>query len=263
MANVTLYRMKPARMGPEAIAKLARKLEIDAKPVASDDAVAVRDDRRTLVYAQPCSRMGGVLFYTDQAASLGAPVKKAVDPRRAKAWADRFLEEFRLLPKPTDGKHGRFALETYGYVNEGVVFDGRSRKRMAVGTVVGSKATLDGLPVSGPRGRIKMIFKDAERPAFIHRGLWDALEPYEEREIVREHDAVAAVRGELERRRDCGTPFYDVVDVKLAYWADAFGGGPDLLAPSYFVEVEYKDLNPKDRPDLQGPRQLIRVPAYR
>jgi hypothetical protein len=53
-----------------------------------------------------------------------------------------------------------------------------------------------------------------------------------------------------------------VVDVRLAYFATEYHGGPDLLSPYYFVEVEYEDRTAQER-QAQGPRQMLWLPAYR
>ena len=47
------------------------------------------------------------------------------------------------------------------------------------------------------------------------------------------------------------------------YWADAFTGGPDLLAPWYFAEIEHTDPRYDGKDPIQGPRQVLRLPAFR
>ena len=107
-----------------------------------------------------------------------------------------------------------------------------------------------------------MVFKGRERPILIHRGLWQNVEVYEERELVREHDAVTWVKERLvERRKKRG--HYDVATVKLAYFAHEFRGGPDILAPFYFIEVESEDKHAEKVGVTEGPKQVLWLPAYR
>ncbi len=79
---------------------------------------------------------------------------------------------------------------------------------------------------------------------------------------LREHEESITVGDELERRSICGEAFYDITDIKLAYCAREFRGGPDLLVPCYFVEVEHRDKKLKAPSDAQGPRHVVWFPAY-
>ena len=65
------------------------------------------------------------------------------------------------------------------------------------------------------------------------------------------------------QRSDCKARTYDVRDVKLVYFANEYNGGPDLLTPSYFVEVEFVDPRYAGKESIQGPRQVLRLPAFR
>ena len=96
----------------------------------------------------------------------------------------------------------------------------------------------------------------------IHRGLWERINVYEERERIREHDVVKVVKERLDKRR-CDKSFYDIRDIKLAYFAREFSGAPDILAPYYFIEIEFDDNNDEKTRRSQGPRQIIHLPAYR
>jgi hypothetical protein len=262
MATVTLYRMHHEQPTTDALRKIAKALGLDGEAKDSPEGTALATERGVLAHAAPCTRMGGVLFFTDPTASLAEPAKRPVQPDAAKKWADAFLESNGLLPKHTDT--GRDAtIEITAAMTEAVVFDGKERTRVPAKTDVTSKITLDDIPVIGPRAKVRMVFKDDKRPVFIHRGLWDALEPYEDRELVRPHDAAATVDGLLATRKDCGDVSYAVGEVNLAYFAREFAGAPDLLAPYYFVDVEFKNVDGKAAGEVQGPRQTLWFPAYR
>lgn len=263
MASITLYRMRPARIQSDTLMKISRYLGIKAKPQETDEGVAIANEKQALVYSQPCARFGGVLFYIDLTQSLAEPIKKPLHEKKAKEWADEFLKKFALLPKPLDDTRIQLKLDTVSYRTDGIVFDGKERKRVPVKTEIASNISLNSIQVVGPRAKIRIIFKEKEHPALIHRGLWESLEVYEERELVREHDAVNTVREKLARRTRSGEAFYDITDVKLAYFAREFQGGPDLLLPHYFVEVEHRDQQLKAPADAQGPKHVVWFPAYR
>lgn len=261
MSQIWLLRIKTERMNTEKFAKIARYLGIDAKPVETDEALAIQDPRQALAYGQPGAKFAGLLFYTDQSKGVASAVEKPLDIQRAKRWADDFLGSFDLLPRKVEDKRIRLAFEINSYQTNAVVFDGKERRKTPIKTEISSKIALNDIPVVGPRAKVRMVFKDREKPVMIHRGLWESIEPFEERELVREHDVVAAVREKLAQRRN-GKAYYDVVDIKLAYFAQEFCGGPDLLVPFYFVEVEFVARS-DDKTVTQGPRQVLRVPAYR
>jgi hypothetical protein len=96
----------------------------------------------------------------------------------------------------------------------------------------------------------------------IHCGLWEHIEVYEEREWIREHDVVKIIKEKLSSRC-CDQKGYDIIDINLAYYAREFSGGPDLLAPYYFIEIEFVDSNAEKVQIAQGPRQIFNLPAYR
>ena len=262
MATVTLYRMHHEPPTAEAMRKIARALELDGEPKESPEGTALAGERGVLAHAGPCTRMGGVLFFIDPTASLAEPAKRPVEPAAAEKWANAFLEQHGLLPSPED-EGPRVAIEIEAATTDAVVFDGRERKHVPAKTDLAARITLDDVPVVGPRAKIRMVFKETERPVLIHRGIWDALEPYEDRELIREHDAVGTVDGLLANRRDCRDVSHTLGDVRLAYFAREFVGAPDLLAPYYFVDVEFKNVDSKAAGEVQGPRQTIWFPAYR
>lgn len=262
MATVTLFRMHHEPPTADAMGRIAHALELAGDPRESPEGIAVAGDRGVLAYAAPCTRLGGVLFYADPTASLAEPAERPVEPEAAKRWAEAFLERNELLPKRSDeGPHVEVEIEAA--TTEAIVFDGKERRRVPAKTDVTSRITIDGVPAVGPRAKVRMVFRDEARPVFIHRGLWDSLEKYEDRELIREHDAVATVGDLLRTRKDCRDVSHSVGDVRLAYFAREFAGAPDLLAPYYFVDVEFRNVDAKAAGEVQGPRQTIWFPAYR
>jgi len=262
MSKIFVYKVKPQRMKPDKFTKIARYLEIKNKPVETDEALLIRDSSRALAYGQPEAKCAGLLFYTDQSKGVAEAVVKLLDVKRAKRWADEFLQRFDLIPRKVEDKRVDFRFDTTNYQTEAVTFDGKERRKSKVKTEIGSKIVLNGTPVVGPRAKVRMIFKGQESPILIHRGLWEDIEVYEEREVVREHDIVKVVREKLTKRRN-GRAYYNVIDIKLAYFAHEFNGGPDILAPFYFIEVEYEDINAEKKDVMQGLRQIFWLPAYR
>lgn len=258
MERITLYRVKPPRLDRKRFDSIARSLGIKAEVVEAEDAIAVRDEWRTVAYAQPGSKFGGLLFFTDQSVSLGAVSDRLPDARAVKGWADEFLKSHRLLPKAVD----KVKIETRAYQTKAVTFNGKQRKEVGAKTELASDITLNGIRVVGPRAKIRMVFKTPKQPALIHRGLWEGLEVYEERDLLRENDAVGIVKHRLSQTRERKL-HADVIDARLAYFAAPFCGGPDLLTPFYFIEVQYEDLGSSHGRATQGPRQLFQVPAYR
>lgn len=261
--TVLLLRRRTQTIGADKFAKLGEHLGIKGKLQRTDDAVMLKDDTRALAYAQPCAKLAGLLFFADQSVAWGEVTEKVVTDKRARDWAGALLEKFELLPAKNDDRKIRFDFELTAAQTEGVVFDGKARRRVKAKTDVGASIAVNGIPVVGPRGKVRMLFKATERPVMMHVGLWESLAVYEERELVSEHEVVRVVRDKLELRSECGKRNYDVRDVKLVYYADEFAGGPDLLAPWYFIEVELRDPRHGGPEPVQGPRQVMRVPAFR
>ena len=261
--TVLVLRRKTRAMSAEAVARLGDHMGIKGKPVFTDDAVLLKDDTRALAYSQSCGKLAGLLFYADQSVAWAEVADKLVADKRARDWAGALLDKFKLLPAKSDD--GKIALDfaLTADQTEAVVFDGKARKRVKAKTDVGATIAVNGIPVVGPRGKVRMIFKSAERPVMMHVALWESLSVYEERELVSEHDVVRTVRDKLDSRTECSKRNYDVRDVRLVYYAHEFAGGPDLLAPWYFVEVQLRDPRHNDARDAQGPRQVMRIPAYR
>lgn len=261
--TIFLFKRTIAQMPADRFGKLAASLRLKGELVKTDEALFLRNDTRSMAYAQPCAKFAGLLFYADQSVAWGETSEKLVSEERARTWAGELLKKFSLLPKQDDNKNIRLEFELAGVQAPAVTFDGKERHQVKVKTDVLSKIALNGIPVVGPRGTMRMIFKGDEHPVMMHVGLWESLAVFEERELVREHDAVRTVHERLTQRSDCASRPYKVNDVRLAYFADEFRGGPDLLAPEYHVEVELRDPRAKGKESIQGPRQVIRLPAYR
>lgn len=262
MTKIYLYRVKAVAMKKERFAAIAKELGIKSKFVETEDALAVHDSARALAYAQPSAKFAGLLFYSDQSLGTANDIKKPIDQKSAKVWTDNFMERFDLLPKKTEDERINLRYETLSDQTEAVVFDGKERTKKKIKTEVRSKITLNDIPVEGPRSKVRMIFKDQEKPVMIHLGMWESIEIYEERELIREHDVYTIVKEKLAQRQK-NEINYDIIDIKLAYYADEFKGGPDLLVPYYFVEIEYEDKKAREKGITQGARQIFPVPAYR
>ena len=228
----------------------------------TDEAIAVRDSARALAYAQPTARFAGLLFYTDQSKGTAEDVKKLTDKKSAKRWADSFLERFDLLPQKIKDERIKLHFETTSDQTEAVIFDGKKRSKKKIKTEISSKTTLNDIPVEGPRSKVRMIFKGQEKPIMMHLGMWENIEVFEERELIRKHDVFTVIKEKLAERQKSEIN-YDIVDIKLAYYADEFKGGPDLLVPYYFVEIEYEDKKAREMGITEGAKQIFPVPAYR
>jgi hypothetical protein len=259
---VMLYRRHGNRLREDRFGALAQRLLGRSTEIKqTDDALFAQDSERALAFGQPCARMAGVLFYVDQAVAWAEPVERTLPADHARAWAESFLREGELYPGEAEGGELRFELDARQ--TEGIVFDGRERRRMPVTTDVLSRISLDGIEVTGPRAKLRTTFKADERPVMVHAGFWERLSRHEERELVSEHDVASVIRDRLADRKDSQARTAKLVDLRLVYWADEFSGGPDLLAPWYFGEVELTDPRYTGDYPIQGPRQVLRIPAFR
>ena len=261
-AKFLLLKKTVESMKLEKFQRIAATLEIKSKTLENENALVVKDSKRVLVYAQPHTKFAGMLFYNDQSRGLVDTADTLLDEKRAQRWADEFLHNFKLIPiKPKDDRID-LRIRLFTSQTEAILFDGKERKRVKNRTEVKSEISLNGIPVVGPRAKVRMVFKDQEKPILVHNCLWDKVEVYEEKEAVRIHDVVKAVKEKLKERRSCMT-HSDVISTRLAYFADEYCAGTDVLAPYYFVEVEFEDMKAKENGIKQGPRQVFWVPAYR
>jgi hypothetical protein len=251
--SVVLYRRSTRRLDQRALNAVTKRLQLNVKLQHSDDGAAGHDGTRALAYGQPCSRLAGVLFYVDQRVAWAEPVKRAQTPARVRRWAETFLQDSKLMPGKAEEAELAFALDTRE--NEAVIFDGKERNRERVSTDIRSRIELNGIEVVGPRGKVRMVFKTDPVPVFIHIGLWDELSVFEEREVA------STIRDRLADRAEGCARTAKLVDLRVVYWAGEFQGGPDLLTPWYFAEMELIDEHARE--GAQGPRQVLRVPAFR
>lgn len=261
--KIFLFRRRNREFKADRFRKLCAHLELEGELVKTDEALAVRNEARAMVYAQPCANFAGQLFYIDQTIAWGEVIEKPLNEKQANEWSQRFLDEFELRPNMEKSENHNLEFELTSFPTEGLVFDGQERRKVTTATNIRSQIQLNGIPVVGPRGKVRMLFKDRRQPVMMQVGLWESLEVYEERDLVSENEVARAVQDKLADRNRCGERTYNLNDVRLVYFADEYHGGPDLLAPEYLVEVEYRDPRYSGREPIQGPRQVIRLPAYR
>jgi hypothetical protein len=259
--SVALYRRHTKRLDEGRFEALVKRLHKRPNVQQSDDGILAQGEDWALVYGQPCTRMAGVLFYANQSVAAAEPVERTLPAERGQRWAESFLQDNELLPGDTEGGELEFTLDARE--TEAIVYDGRERTRRSVSTDVVSLIRLDGIPVDGPRAKVRVVFKTDDNPVMMHMGLWERLSRHEDRELISRHEVAAAIRDRLASRKHCGSRDASLRDLHLTYWADEFSGGPDLLTPWYFAEIELVDPRYTGREPIQGPRQVLRVPAYR
>lgn len=262
MSNILLYKMNTESMKADKFSDIGRHFEMKGEVVETEEALAIHDSNQALAYAQPRGKFAGLLFYLDQSIGQAEPVDKAIDPKSAESWANNFLDSYSLFPRKEKDKKIQSSVEIFGYEDQSFSYDGKERRKLNLKTEIGSKIQINGIPVVGPRATVRMVFKGQGKPISIHRGLWESIEILEERELVREHDIYTIVKEKLNSRRECRA-YYDVVDCRMAYFAQEFCGGPDILAPYYFLEIEYDVINNEKIGVTQGPTQILTLPAYR
>jgi hypothetical protein len=263
MATIPLFRMEAPSLDRGRVRSLAESLRLRGTPLESADAAGQHDDERVLVQAGPCARLAGALLYVHHAASLGAVHGRPLAPERAARWLDAFLTRQELRPQPPAGESGRLELSPWSRVSEAVVFDGRERRRVPARTEAGVRIALNGVPVSGPRTRIRAVFAEDELPILLHVAAWERLEIHAEAELIREHDAIAALERSLRGRTDCDQVF-QVHGIRLVYAAtEEYRGSPDLLAPYYLIEIAVRPRKDHQPETSIAPRRLLRVPAWR
>ena len=261
--SIFLFKRKTRMLGAEQIDALARRLRIDGKVTNTDEALCCHDGTRTMAYAQPCTRFSGLLFFADQSVAWGEAGGKVISATHAQAWSEDFLKKFEFLPRPPEDERVRFDFKLESQETDAVVFDGKERRRVKAKTDVLSHASLNGIPVVGPRAKARLVFKDGESPVMMHLSLWESLTVHEECERLREHDVARAIGERLVQRNRCEKKAYRLCDMRLVYMADEFRGAPDLLMPEYLVEIELRDPHHEAKNTPIPPRQVLRMPAYR
>jgi hypothetical protein len=269
-SKILIFKRSTSRMETELFQKMAETLQIKGKIVETENAIAINDSNRIIVYAQPSAKFAGLLFYNDQSKGIADPIEKIQDNRKAKSWADMFMREFNLLPSNPKDERIKLAFSLSSTSTDSIVFDGKERKKVKNKVEIKSEIKLNEIPVVGPRAKTRMIFKDQEKPILIHNCLWDRLEVDDERDPVGINEVVKAVKEKLMQRRSEKESIgarrivqCEVVSTRLAYFANEYAGGPDLLAPYYFIEVEFEDPQAKKNGIEHGPKQMFWVPAYR
>ncbi len=271
-SRILVFKKSVDKMKIESFQKIAETLEIKGKTIETDNGLAVTGSEKALAYAQPYAKFAGLLFYSDQSVGIADQVENLLDSQRAKRWADTFLRDFNLVPSKVKDERINLTFNLHSSQNEAIVFDGKERRKIKNKTEIRSIIKINDIPVVGPRAKVRMVFKNREKPILIHSCIWNQIEVYEEREIVRMHDVVKVVREKLVQRQSCKNKTFgryghlshcDVISARLAYFANEYAGGMDLLAPYYFVEVEFEDPKAKQNGITQGPRQIFWLPAYR
>lgn len=263
MAEIPVFRMHTEPMKKDRFAAIAAHLGVRGELVATGDALFIHDKERALAYAMPGSRFAGLLYFTDASQGFASPAAGRLPGDKVVAeWADTFLKRFQLLPRPSDDSQLRTAFAPRTFSRESIVEEGEKTvklRRVPIAAEVAVDVRANDCHVTGPRARVRLSFRAAKGPLWIHRGLWDRLEVFERRPLVSEDDAHRKLSDRLSARGASGRA-WRLVGMRLAYFAGEFCGGPDLLLPYYFAEVEFRDPKFEGR-DGQGPRQLIQMPA--
>jgi hypothetical protein len=263
MSKIRIFRQRTKRLDAKQIAAIGKELGTKGEVVETEEAIALVGKKGTLLaYAQPGAKFAGLLLYTDQSQNLGEVTGRLAGRKRAEEWTQKFLASHDLLPKTSQKGDVMTEITFEARSPEAVVYDGRERKAVATRLDVAAKVTIDGVPVTGPRGKLRLSFKSDETPIALHRGIWKDLEVFEEREAVSEDEAVKTAVKRLDTRVD-RKALFRLVSVKQAYWAKEYEGGADLLEPHYFVDVEFEDREARKHGIEQGPRQVFVVPASR
>jgi hypothetical protein len=265
MTTIPIFRMSAPSFNAERVKTMARALGVDADTTTSAAGTVAHSDRHVLTAASPCSHEPGLVLYIDRDHSLGRIYETPLPPEEATKHAMELLSGLDLLPLAGgegNGK-GRLVAEPEATVAEAVVFDGKERRRVPARTDFRLRLSLDGIPVNGPRTRVRVAYGTEPRPILVYRSLWDRLELHDEVELVGEHEVLTALDKSMRRRDDhVGRRTLHVHSVRLVYMADEYRGQPDLLTPTYLVEIEGPG-QPGTTASAGGPRQLLRLPAWR
>ncbi|MGD8453224.1 MAG: hypothetical protein PVJ57_15510 [Phycisphaerae bacterium] len=262
MTEIPVLRMHIERMKKDKFVALARQLGLRGDPVVTDEALFVQDKQRALAYAMPGSRFGGLLFFTDTAQGIVTPVGRVPGDKVVEDWTTQMLKRFQLLPRPTADKQIRASFDCRVIRRESVVEEGqeaRKIRRVPLATEIVFDVRVNEYHVTGPRARVRLAFKNAKGPMWVHRGVWERLDVFESRPLFAEDEVYRRLADRLNTRGSARKP-WRMVSMRLAYFAGEFCGGPDLLLPYYFAEVEFRGPGDEAQ-DRQGPRQLIQLPA--
>jgi len=262
MDEIPVFRMSTERMKKDKFVAIAAQLGVRGEPKATEEAWFMHDKQRALAYAMPGSRFGGLLFFTDAAQGLATPVSRVPDNKVVQDWAGALLKRFQLIPLPSADEKVQASFASRVFRRESVVEEGQKEakiRRAPLTTEIAFDVRVNEQHVTGPRARVRFAFKNPKGPAWIHRGLWEKLEIFETRPLFAEDDVYRKLSDRISGR-GTARKVWRMISLRLAYFAGEFCGGPDLLLPYYFAEVEFRDPANEKR-DRQGPRQLIQLPA--
>jgi hypothetical protein len=259
MTEIPVFRIHTERIKKDKFSAVAEHLGLRGNVASTSEALFIQNKQRALAYAMPGSRFAGLLFFTDQSKGMATPIERAPSSEEVKAWTDEFLKRFQLGPRETTDKQIRVSFATKVFRTESAVEDGKGVKRVPVKTDIVSDVRVNDHYVTGPRAKVRLVFKSAKAPVWIHRALWEKLEVFETRSILTENEVYRKVSDRMTRRGETHKR-WRMISIRLTYFAGEYSGGPDLLLPYYFAEIELRD--PKDQEwARQGPRQLIQIPA--
>jgi len=264
MKEIPVLRTYTEQIEKNKFADIAKHLGLRGDLVATKEALFMQGKQSALVYAMPGSRFAGLLFFTDQTNGVAAPIERTPGKEAVETWTQDFLKRFQLGPRESSAKQIRVSFATRVLRTESAVDtdkEGKDVKRAPIKTDVIFDLQVNDLKVTGPRAKVRLTFKSARAPVWIHRALWEKMELFEARPMLTEDEVYRKVKDRLSRRGET-LKMWQMIGIRLVYFAGEYSGGPDLLLPYYFAEIEYRDPKDKER-TRQGPRQLIQMPAWR
>jgi len=264
MTTISVARVRPAALDDDRLRALAETYRIDGDVVRTEEAFALVGTEATLVHGGPGNRLAGVTTLVDTVRGIAAadPEKDHPEPlpaEKALGMTAELTERFGLGPAVARFDGVRLESSIDAAVVHAVRFDGKERTRFAVKTDVRGRVTLDGIPVTGPRAGVSATFLDDDRPLRLMATTWDAVELDHEAELVEEGEVIERVLEAARHRKERRGTHLEVASSVLAYWAAPYGGGADLLEPSWFIELAH----PADEYGNDGPKQMVRVSATR
>ncbi len=259
MSDVNVFRYRPQHMKAELFRTIAQDLRLDGEFAQGDEGMVLHNKRQILTWSQPGAKFGGVLFYADRDRSLAEPAKKLPGVDSSKKYMNGFLERSRLMP--IRSKHD-VSVKLEAKITEAMMETGEKGEvaRVPMRVDVSSHIQLDGLPVMGPRAKVRAAFSDGETPQFLHVGLWETIVVYRTGELI-PRDRLLKIIDDRTKRRERKSELR-VRDITLAYWAREYRGGADILEPYYFVEIEHLESNQRKGEEGSGPRQVLQFLAY-
>jgi hypothetical protein len=85
MEKIILYKIRAQKMNQEKFNEIANYLEMKGEIQENDEAFTINLVKQALIYAQPCSKFAGILFYTDQTKGMAEIIEKVIDAEEAKS----------------------------------------------------------------------------------------------------------------------------------------------------------------------------------